>query len=320
MAAPIVLKILITGICAIVPSAKDKDLTRIIAPNAMKASMTNHEIPDHFAFVAVSTKNFRQVNRRPDFRFHDDKMPNVGEKEDQLIFIIQSEQIALKTAPTNTKRIRNVLQPKCPTAPHPDRMHPQTDESESTFYDLKLGQVCPKCGPLKKELFDVFKHPDLVALRMDLRGGRETTDKTKFTKVWEFKGSAVKKPLAQDAVFEFDVPANVERLNFKRAGDEHETSIELFSPDGKPIEVTIGNEPLRDILLLDSKVPSEQPSFHVHFPLIYAMYQNKPKNAPLPQLVPDKVSQQCTTSAAGAVRGPGDDCIPPSPEPQDPTP
>ncbi len=277
--------------------------------DAMNISATDHHIPDHFAFVEISTKNFRAGDRLPDFRFHKAEDPD---GEDRLIFLLQSEEISLETQPTNPKRTQNVLRPKTLEDPVIDRAHTESSEGHSTFYELKMLDACPKCGPIDNDYFDI-SHTDLVVLRMDLRGGRESTDSdtTKFKKSWSFKGSVLEKepqPLAQIAVFEFDLPAAVERLVLTRGDDKTVTHIDLFSPDGKAINVGLGNEPLRDILLIDTRIPQPETSFHNHFPLIYQMYTTIPRNPPLPELV----------KTSGQVRGPGDDCIPPKPAPQDP--
>lgn len=309
MAAPIILRILVTGICAIVPSAKDKDVTRLIAPNAMHVSLTRPKIPQHFAFIEIHSKNYKEEpgGRKPDIRYH---LAGDLDTDDRIVFILQSEEIKLETAATNT-----IL--TTPSADKPANLgHPTASERNSTFYELKMLEACPKCVNIKNEYFDVFKNPDQVALRMDLQGGRKSTESTNYEKFWTFAGSHVDQPLAQLAVFEYDIPSETERIKLKRAGETDEKTIALVSFDGQSIDVTVGNEPLADILQFDTRKIGTGASStqHVridHFVLIYDMFVSKPKDPPLPELV----SQRSL-----GVRTHGDDCIPPEVGKQDPAP
>src|SRR5205809_6293683 len=108
-ATSVVLQIIVTGICAIVPSAKDKDVTRLIAPNEMKLSSNHPKIPEHFAFIEVHAKNYREEGREPDFRYHNyadmntapsssntgDPVQDKKPDDDRLVFILGSEEVEL---------------------------------------------------------------------------------------------------------------------------------------------------------------------------------------------------------------------------------
>lgn len=300
LAASIVVRILITGIVAIVPSAKDKDLTRLIAPRHVHLDDRTHHptIPDHFAYIEVLQDNYVESGsvRKPDFRFTNGAVQRV-------VFLLKSEEVKLLSVPANTTLTRNTTVPTDPLAPVSDV------EKTSTFYKLHMSRLCPNCTTLVNDYFDVMKNPDKVSARMDLRGGHETVMPPNVKEVWHAKDSMIRQPLAQEVVYTFAMPAGDQRLQFIEApafvGDTARTSEIRLT--GNPIEVRFGNAPLTSILRLDDDFKGEHRDDH--FSLVYDMFP-APKRRIL-QLLCDPVKP---------VSGPGDNCIPPTTDAQDPNP
>jgi hypothetical protein len=307
MPAPTIVQIIVTGICAIIPSAKDKEVTRIIAPNGMHMAMLPQNVPQHFPFIEVREKNLlaEDANRQRDFTYHNDADPP---GVDRAVFILASEEIKLETAPTNTTKTVNDTPRGNETVPTS-----LSEEEKTTIrYQLNVPVVCSKCGPIRNEFFDVTeKARDNVALRMDLRGGRQRVTQPDFKKLWQFPQNAAFKPqpVAQEVVFAFDVPAEIERIKLRRFADDNPTQIALFSPDGQPIDVTVGNAPVHDILNLASNEPQHQRDDH--WALLYRMFKTPPPDLPLPTRVPTPIVSR---------RGVNDDCIPGGAGSQDPNP
>jgi hypothetical protein len=310
MPASIVVQILITGICAIIPSAADKNLTRVIAPNGMHMPTLPANVPQHFPFIEVHTRNLlsEKGSRQPDFRYHNTADPT---GDDRAVFILGSEEITLETAGTNTTKVVN-------DTPRGDDAHPTAltaAERTTTNYQLNVPAVCNTCGPVLNKYFDVSENGrNDVALRMDLHGGRQSVIQPDFDKKFHFPDtnpSFVPQPAAQEVVFEFDVPAEIERIKLRRFAGDTPSQIALFSNDHQPIQVVVGNAPVHDILNLAANEP--QHLRDDHWALMYQMFATPPSPLPIPQRF---VAQSAPTH----VRGTNDDCVPTEPRPQDPTP
>src|SRR5439155_13494692 len=97
-AATEILRILVTGIVAIVPSVKDNDVTRLIAPNNVHMSTAHGTVPDHYAFLDMPEANYKQVvnERYPDFRYE-----NPRDGEQHVVFLLRSEKVELESEPSN---------------------------------------------------------------------------------------------------------------------------------------------------------------------------------------------------------------------------
>src|SRR4051812_27404318 len=96
-----ILRILVTGIVAIVPSHKDDNLTRLIAPNDVHMSRAHSTIPDHFAFLDIRAENYQYVKgeRQPDFRYENP----LDHGKTHVVFLLRSEKVELEKMPSNLK-------------------------------------------------------------------------------------------------------------------------------------------------------------------------------------------------------------------------
>ncbi len=310
MPAPVVVQILVTGICAIIPSATDTNLTRVIAPNGMHMATLPSNVPQHFPFIEVHAKNLlaEKGNRQPDFRYHH---PNDQTGDDRAVFILGSEEITLETAPTNTTRTVN-------DTPRGDEAIPANltiPQRTTTQYELKVPVICGACGPIQNKYFDVSESArNDVALRMDLRGGRQSVTTPDFDKKFHFPDtnpSFPPQPVAQEIVFEFDVPAEIERIKLRRFAGNTPSQIALFPPDRLPIQVTVGNAPVHDILNLASNEAEHLRDDH--WALLFQMFTSPPSPLPIPQrFVPPTHTLHR--------RGLNDDCVPGGAGAQDPKP
>lgn len=306
MQASVIVQLVVTGIVAIVPSAKDGNVTRLIAPKHMEISAHHFPpIPEHFAFVEVHSKNLVPGAPRGSFRYH---AQGDAPDDDRVVFVVKSGKVHFGNAPSNTTLTRNA------TVPQNGLEQPLgTNEKTSTVYELQLPLLCPWCQSIANEYFDVFANPDKVALRMDLIGGREAVRPIrKLNEIWHAEGSTIKQPLAQEVVFEYDIPGTEQQLILSEIGfvgdTPHVTTLRLQAPDGKPIEVTVGNAPLLSILRLDADFKGEHRDDH--FALFYDMFTPSPQTRPVLHLV----------EGGSDISGPKDNCIPPHTRAQDPTP
>jgi hypothetical protein len=253
----------------------------------------------------VHSKNLVPGSPRESFRFH---FEGDAEGDDRVVFIVKSSKVHFGTVPSNATLTRNAVMPQGGLE------RPQgTGEKTSTLYELQLPLLCSWCQSIANEYFDVFANPDKVALRMDLTGGREAVRPIlKLDEIWHTEGSTIKQPLAQEVVFEYDVPGNEQQLVLSEidfVGDTpRATTIGLQAPDGKPVEVVVGNAPLLSILRLDKDFKGEHSDDH--FALFYDMFTPSPHTRPVLHLVP----------GGQDVSGPKDNCIPPRVGAQDPTP
>lgn len=314
--ATIILRILVTGVCAIVPSAADHNLTRLIAPAVTQCSTMSHGVPDHFAFIEVHEGNFKPSppdqhfkSRQPDLSYHNrEDLPN----EKRLVFILHSEEVKVSQQPTNLTLEQNAGKPANLLAPVDG-----TPEPTSTKYELLLENLCPTCGPIDDAFFDVARNPDKVAARLDLHGGRESVTPPNLNRVWHIDDKHPNQPLAQEVAYDFDLPQGVHELDleltkFKNKLDvaagtvDSQSRIHLVSTGDEPIEVTFGNAPLRDIINLDAGQPAKRRDDHIA--VIADMLTSAPFDFPVPELVNRQTD----------VRGINDDCVPIKPPKQDP--
>src|SRR5688500_11351448 len=126
MGATTVLNLIVTGVCALVPSKIDDNLTRVVCPHAthMHVVEDGHAIvPRHVTFLEIPACSFVHKGRSPNFTYHRDKL-------DRHVFVLRSEQITFATPNTNTDLKRNVARPA-----DDDLTTPDTDEEKlSTVY------------------------------------------------------------------------------------------------------------------------------------------------------------------------------------------
>lgn len=305
MQGSVIVRIIVTGITAIVPSAQDEDVTRLIAPKHMEMTEHHPMIPEHFAFIEVHSKNLVPGGRPEDFRYHH---PADADDDHRVVFIVRSEEIKFGNTPANRTLVRNAAVPENGLA-----QAEGDEELTSTAYVLEMAQLCPSCKSIDNAYFDVLAHPDKVALRMDLVGGRKSVLPPRLEEVWHAEGSTIKQPLAQEVVYEFDVPACGQRLILSRVespgAKPTEETIALHAPDGKPIDVLLGNAPLLSILRLDADFKGEHRDDH--FALFYDMFTPAPAKRPVLKVLQGP-------GIAEPTAGPKDNCIPPELRPQDP--
>lgn len=285
-------RLTVTGIVAIVPSASDEDLTRIIIPNHTQTNKKHRGVPEHYAFLQVATRNVNPdaSDRNPHFKF----TKFLG--DEQCVYLLNSEEVSFETQPTNTKLIKNKKQPKLLKKPSTD------EEQQSTVYELQMEWLCPKCPPIAEKYFSIANTDD-VAARMDLRGGRESVGGVNALHIWDLPGKKHDQPLAAHVVYEFVIPQETAALLI--TDSEQNVSRIVLTPDPNgEVEVTLGNGPLIAILELDrlhAGAHSEE-----HLKLIYDLFEPRPKICPVPKL------------KSKYYVGYHDNCKPPIIKPQDP--
>ena len=302
MPATVLLQIIVTGIVAIVPSASDRDVTRLIAPNHIEMTDDRPMVPNHIAFIEVHKKNCPACPV-PDFSYH--RSGDI-DADERLVYTLNSQEVKLNPLPMNTMLSDS-------TTPPLDILKPSGAELLSTVYALKMVDICPTCLEVDDRYFSIssedLNHHRLVAGRMDLRGGRKSVRPPNVGEVWQAPGTKIKQPFSQEVVFGFDVPATGEDLVLTDSTGLTKTiSLQLFAGD-KSIDVRFGNGPLISILNLDAKLSGQHRDDH--FALLYDIFSCIPPKHPTLQLAP--ISNPPTS-------GPKDNCIPPTTPPSDPKP
>src|SRR5207244_10166820 len=117
-----------------VPSASDKNVTRLIAPDHVLMTADHPMIPNHVAFIEVRRKNCPiAVCPTPDFTHVD------GDGEERLIYVLNNEAVKVVTTPVNPTRTINKTIPT-------DLLHPAGPELTSMVYAVKMADICPTCG------------------------------------------------------------------------------------------------------------------------------------------------------------------------------
>jgi hypothetical protein len=291
MNAEVIVNLIITGIIAVVPSAKDSDLIRLIAPSAQHAShhtqmdaaalaavkklnlaecrkqlagcrLEEGAVPPHFAYLDVDARNVVPGDRREDFRYVDPADDSV-----HLVFLLRSEKVEFANAHSNTKLVRAGA---------------DAASSSAGASVLKITEVCPECRDIDERYFDILKHPDKSSMRMDFRGGTESVHQVAPRQVNVVGGTALAPKLVAELRYQFVVPACGQRLLLTRqlpGGQEPRTaSISLVSNDGRPIDVRLGNTPMHNIVRSISDAFPEAGGDH--FDLFYDMYTPSPAKRP----------------------------------------
>lgn len=276
---PVIVRIMVTGVLAIVPSKSNPDLTRIIVPNLMQVADTHKGVPAHFAYLQVNSRNLDmdppetsppvKLTRPVKLKFHADKEPL--DDNDQWVFALRSEEVSIDPPPAN-----QTLKPKAA----------MEGDLESTFYELKMEYLC-KCSPIAKEYFAPLSDANeaKIAARMDLIGGRESVDGVDPHEVWDLPGKDHDRSYAERVVYEFDVPGETATLKIKSISGTF-TQITL-KPDPKVskgrIDVILGNAPVQAIVApLDNIVRSTHTEGH--FKLLYEILQSRPWRRRVPKL------------------------------------
>lgn len=270
---PVIVRIMVTGVLAIVPSKTDPNLTRIIVPNHMQAADEHKGAPAHFAYLLVHSRNvdtdINKTNRPINLKFHSNDDPA---DDDRWVFVLRSETVKLEPEPTNL-----TLEKKAAM---------QSDK-QSTFYELKMEYLC-KCAPIAKEYFAPLSNENKskIAARMDLKGGRESVDGVEAREVWDLPGKDHDQPYAERVVYEFDVQAPAILKITDVAGLSKQITLKSDSDvsNGR-IDVILGNAPVQSIVApLDNMVRS----IHTegHFRLLYDLLQSRPWRRRVPKLKP----------------------------------
>jgi hypothetical protein len=290
MIADVVVSLILSGIIAVVPSAKNPNLTRLVGPKVAEATHGNMTVPEHFAYVEVHSKNLvmNGTDRPADFRYHSDAD---APDDDRAVFILRSEELKFTKPNTNTKLTRNE---KAPGA----LKNPEPSETTSSAYMLSVNRLCADCARVANDYFDVAKNPDKVALRMDLTGGRVRANRVNVSHSWTATGTDIDQPFAERVAYDFDVPGDTQSIKFiKTVGTKaEERTIRLRSRNGRPIEVVVGNSPFVNI------IPRLEKDFlrsgGDHFLAYYDMF------APMPAARPELVDH-----ASNNVTGPRTPCF-----------
>lgn len=297
MPASVILRIIVTGFVAIVPSAKNSDLTRLIVPNFVVPSAAHPHFPEHYAFIDLPKQNYvREGSRRPDFSYRDPR-----DNHEHVVFILHSETVELSKRPIN--RHLKVTDP-------PSLMNLVRPPAKRAIgYAIHIEEVCSECSAIDNDYFDVVAHPKLVAARMDLYGGDESVEPPDMEQVWTFDGTKVKQPLADEVEFRYKVAPD-EHLVLRRGKE-----VDAIHLAGSDVKVTIGNTPLRSIMFLNThdllprpKQPGE------HFAAFYELYYPTPKNQP----IPEPASEERRVLRIRGTLSVFDLCVPAVVNPQDP--
>jgi len=296
----IVLRVLVTGIVAVVPSKSHPNLTRLIAPNEVATRASHPGIPEHFAFLEVHEKNIDpRSTRQPDFYVVQGDALGLSTPQKLAVYILQEEEVSLQTKPQNTTLRPNTLTPKHPT-------RPTSDELKSTFYELQMSYLCPQCPPISNEYFAINKK-HTVAARMDLRGGRESVRGVKVTEVWDLPGTDHDQPYAEFIAYDFDVTQPKARISIKNSAGNVSTIVlkSAKAVTNGDINLTFGSAPLMPILGLDRSLVS--PHSEDHLALLYDLYND------------DKIERVVPVLKTNLFVGEHDNCKGGKFPPQDPT-
>src|SRR5258708_3913310 len=277
MLATVILRIIVTGIVAIVPSEKGPNLTRIIASYEVDAPARYRGIPEHFAFLDVPEENYVSITAEPSPPF---VYLNPEDRKRHVVFLLDSETVELEKLPENTTLDENGPTPAKPYT------NPTGAEKTSTFYAIHMAKVCKQCK-IANDRFDVVAHPEKIAARMDLHGGREFVKMPHTKLVWKMAHCDVLQPMTNEVKFEFDVDASERLVLTPHGKGKYSGKTSYIALKGNSIDVTIGNAPFRGIMLLDDGAPIPPGHIHDgHFALIYDTFQHKYwLHHPIPQLI-----------------------------------
>lgn len=321
MNGEVIVNLIVTGIIAVVPSAKDKHLIRLIAPSAPQAAhhaqmdaaslaamkkinladcrkrlaacrQDDGAVPPHFAYLDVKAQNVVPGERKEDFRYLDPEDDSV-----HLVFLLRSEKVEFANAHSNTDLVRAASDPAA---------------TGSMVPVLEITKVCPGCRTIDERYFDILEHPGKSSMRMDFRGGTESVRQPTRRPVKIVGGGVLAPELVEELQYQFVVPACGQRLLLTRklpgaTKPEKTASISLVSNDGQPIDVRLGNTPMHNIVRSISDAFPDAGGDH--FALFYDMYTPSPADRP---------KLEYDFSKSGGVVGSRVPCLVTQAVPQDP--
>src|ERR1043166_3246239 len=226
MTQPVLLRVKVTGIVAIVPSKADPDLTRVLVPDFRDVRAKHPRFPEHFAYLEISSTNIDQNQSADPF------LKYRRDDDERWVYILNGEEVSLGTQPLNKLLIKSAIVPE-------HILKPNDDEKESPVYELRM-EYLRHCPPIAEKYFHIKN--SAVAARMDLRGGYESVEDVK-DHVWDLPGTQYDQPYAEKIVYTYGLPSAAGALLLKR-WDDTTRHIYLKPDDNGRMEVTLGNPPL----------------------------------------------------------------------------
>jgi hypothetical protein len=264
----ILLRVLVTGIVAVVPSNSDPNMTRLIAPNEEHADMRFSGMPQHFAFLRVPAENVdADKSTPPDLKFqgHDDDEP--FKPRDYYVYLLRSDEVSLEKSPDNLQLAQ---------------VRPSPQDKHSTYYELQMKYLCPHCPPIADAYFHL-ENEKKVAARMDLTGGREGVRGVRAQR-YDLPGTANDHAYAEKIAYDFDVSDSTETIVIKNLDGKTTRSVVVKSASsvaGGDVEVLFGNVPLVPMLQLDRFYGGSHSE--EHFKLMYDVYGRRNIQRVIPQ-------------------------------------
>lgn len=268
----ILLRVLVTGIVAVVPSQSEPNLTRLIAPNEEHADMRFSGMPQHFAFLRVPAENVdTDKSTPPDITFqgHDDDDPFTS--RDYYVYLLRSDEVSLEKPPDNLQLAAISTSPQ---------------DKHSTYYELQMAYLCD-CPPIADAYFHI-ENKQKVAARMDLTGGREGVRGVRRER-YDLPGRKNDHEYAEKISYDFDVSGSTETIALKNVDGKTKRTIVVKSAAsiaGGEVEVLFGNVPLVPMLQLDQFYGGSHSE--EHFKLMYDVYGRRNIQRVIPRPMPNR--------------------------------
>ncbi len=252
----VVVKLIISGICIVVPGDETRP-SRVTCPNATAGTVSSSgaPIPPHYPYLIIDESSLADPKVAATSTFR------MGPGGSQLVWILDSASIRLKETPLE-------------------------DTGRTSLNDaVDLARIWPGKGKVKAEYWDVAKHPGKVSARLDLPAGDLATGALSPI-TFEFKPKQTTTPVVQRASEEIVARVKVPSatLLIRNHGDVakyQDLQIGLQSRNGKPVEVSIGNAPLNDVLLMPRSRHHHSAGMH-DFELFYRLFTAPPQRPPIP--------------------------------------
>jgi hypothetical protein len=269
----IALKLIISGICLVVPGDQ-KAPTRMTCPNATLGgvSSSGNAIAPHYPYLIINEDDLADKKQAATASFR------MGTGGKQLVWILDSASIRIKeTSTPGTKSI-------------------------ALREAIDLARVWPGKGKVRPEYWDVAANPDKVSSRFDIAGAQLSTGRPGPI-TWEFQpkqtpDAVVQKP-SDEIVATLTLPsATIQVRNYGSAAKYESLEIALRPSADRTVDVSVGNAPLNDVLLLPHSTNEHHLVMH-DFELFYRLFNQPPSRPPVPT----------SKSMSGNARG-HDTCVP----------
>jgi len=303
-------KLIISGICALVPTP-DQKLVRVTCPVASHAHLASDKktiIPAHYPYIFVKSSAVVRPDpnapdsgdskrRRPDFTWH-------APVQDFDVYLLHSERMSVANAATMGTNTFDFT-------PVSDRTA-EVGVASSLEYVADMKSIAPNSGRIKPEFLDVEHYPQNVGLRLDITGGHFFTELLYPQSIWEFRPKLGQKPVVQRLAQEIAVTiptsgstVRVELISYDSDFVKNHPQKTFIEVNDDPAVISMGDAPLEEIMLMETAESMHSPADR-HFETYYRMVTDPPRTLSVP----------VRKSGTGEVRGGSGDCIPLLAQPQ----